>query len=163
MPRNYDEGGAIDDTEGDPNATDPQGSAMGNSIQQSINAALQAVNDTLSYGRQLHGLGGGGDNEGAIQTADRMPTVPGSQSNSGQPPVRPQPGPLPPTSNPFGKRAGLMPSVPGGQSNSGQPPVRPMPGPLPPTSNPFGKRADAGDSDGSDDTGAIDDTEEEAA
>lgn len=51
------EGGAID--EGDPNATDPQGSAMGNSLQQSINQALATVGKTLSYGRQLHGIGGG--------------------------------------------------------------------------------------------------------
>lgn len=35
----------------------------------------------------------------------RMPAIPGNQSNSGAPPIQPQPGPLPPTSNPFGKRA----------------------------------------------------------
>lgn len=48
-------GGAIND---DPNATDPQGSAMGNSLQQSINQALSTVTDVLSYGRNLHGIGG---------------------------------------------------------------------------------------------------------
>lgn len=39
------------------------------------------------------------------QMASNMPTIPGSQSNSGIPPAQPMPGPLPPTSNPFGKRA----------------------------------------------------------
>lgn len=53
------QGGAIDeDMGGDPNATDPQGSAMGNSLQQSINQALTTVNNIMSYGRQLHGIGG---------------------------------------------------------------------------------------------------------
>lgn len=39
------------------------------------------------------------------QEAANMPAVPASQSNSGVPPQRPGPGTLPPTSNPFGKRA----------------------------------------------------------
>lgn len=52
-------GGAIDDGDSDdPNATDPQGSAMGNSLQQSINKALSTVSDVLSYGRSLHGISG---------------------------------------------------------------------------------------------------------
>lgn len=56
---NFSQGGAIDDSEGgDPNATDPQGSMMGNQLQQSINQALMTVNNTLSYGRKLHGIGG---------------------------------------------------------------------------------------------------------
>lgn len=61
------EGGAID--EGDPNATDPQGSAMGNSLQNSINQALASVGNTLSYGRKLHGIGGGGQQQ-AMNTDD---------------------------------------------------------------------------------------------
>lgn len=100
-------GGAIGEEDmGDPNATDPQGSALGNSLQLSINKALSDVQSVLSYGRQLHGLGGdaGGD-QGAVKTAGRMPALPGNQSESGRPPVQPMPGPLPPTSNPFGKRA----------------------------------------------------------
>lgn len=104
--RFFSEGGAID--EGDPNATDPQGSGLGNSLQASINAALGVVDNVLSYGRKLHGLGGGDDDEGAIkgtQTAGRMPSVPGTPSDSGVRPVQPAPGALPPTSNPFGKRA----------------------------------------------------------
>lgn len=115
----YAGGGAIeDDTNGSPE-------------QDQITKALASVDQVLAYGRKLHGLGG--DNEGgAIDTAAampmipgnqsetpgpyrpggggqkmaaNMPMVPGSQSNSGIPPQRPAPGPLPPTSNPFGKRA----------------------------------------------------------
>lgn len=100
-------GGAIDTGDGDdPNATDPQGSAGGNAMQAQINAALGSVKDVLSYGRNLHGLGGGGQDEGAgIQVAGRMPSVPGNPSDSGVQRPQPMPGPLPPTSNPFGKRA----------------------------------------------------------
>lgn len=101
------QGGAIDDGEGDPNATDPQGSMMGSSLQRSINQALSTVNNALSYGRKLHGIGGGGGgSQGeAIQTAGAMPTIPGTQSESGAPRERPAPGALPPLANPFGKRA----------------------------------------------------------
>lgn len=56
MGMSFAAGGAIDE---DPNATDPQGSALGASLQASINKALSTVQNTLSYGRQLHGLGGG--------------------------------------------------------------------------------------------------------
>lgn len=101
------EGGAIDE---DPNGTDQMNSGMGNQLQQQINAALGVVDNVLSYGRKLHGLGGGDD--GAIsekpqQMAGRtdMPVRPGGQSETGIPPERPAPGRLPPTSNPFGKRA----------------------------------------------------------
>jgi hypothetical protein len=44
--------------------------------------------------------GGGGQ-----KLAGAMPMIPGNQSESGRPPLQPAPGPLPPTSNPFGKRA----------------------------------------------------------
>lgn len=148
----FEDGGAVpEDDDTDPNATDPQGSAMGASLQSSINSAMKSVQDALSYGRQLHGLGGG------QQQASRMPAQPGNQSESGAPRQQPMPGPLPPTSNPFGKRADTgdddsenqaMPSVPFSESQKPQP----MPGPLPPTSNPFGKRADAGDEGGAIDT-----------
>lgn len=161
------DGGAIPEgDEDDPNATDPQGSALGQSLQNSINAAMQSVQQALSYGRNLHGLGGG------QQEAAAMPSVPGNQSESGIPRERPMPGPLPPTSTPFGKRAdagaiddgdtenAAMPSVPFSESQRPQP----TPGPLPPTSNPFGKRgqqtSDAG-SDAAPDQ-AIDDSEEAA-
>lgn len=161
------DGGAIPDADGDDdgdsNATDPQGSALGASLQRSINDAMSTVKNTLSYGRQLHGLGGG------QQEAARMPMQPGNQSESGAPRQQPMPGPLPPTANPFGKRAdaqdgsddqgddqtGVMPSQPFSET----PKPQPMPGPLPPTSNPFGKRADAG---GDDDEGGAIDTEEAA-
>lgn len=162
------DGGAIpgadgDEDDTDPNATDPQGSALGQSMQTSINAAMQTVQAALSYGRNLHGLGGGD------QQAAAMPMQPGNQSNSGAPRQQPMPGPLPPTANPFGKRAdaggaidegsdqtAAMPSVPFSET----PKPQPMPGPLPPTSNPFGKRgqqADAGD-----DASPAIDTEEDA-
>lgn len=64
-----------------------------------LQRALAIVQDTLSYGRQLHGIGG--DTQEAMA---RMPTVPGNPSESGQPRERPLPGPLPPTARPFGKR-----------------------------------------------------------
>lgn len=117
------EGGAIgDDTDGSP-------------AQDRISKALDTVDAVLAFGRKLHGLGGNEEDDGAIkgtqtaaamptipgnqsetpgpykpgqggqQMAANMPSVPGSQSNSGQRPPQPMPGPLPPTSNPFGKRA----------------------------------------------------------
>jgi hypothetical protein len=96
------DGGAIPDDNGD-------GSSQMNGLQASINAALSTVDNVLSYGRKLHGLSGGNEeDDGAIkntQVAGRMPTVPGNSSDSGRAPIQPAPGPLPPTNNPFGKRA----------------------------------------------------------
>lgn len=123
-----------------------------------VSAALSTLDSVLAYGRQKHGLGG----DSGVKTAGAMPTIPGTQSESGNPPTRPMPGP--PASVPFGQRgadagggiqtAANMPTIPSSQSESGVPPVQPMPGPLPPTANPFGKRADAG---------GIDDNEEAAS
>lgn len=103
------DGGAIDDGSGS------SGDQLGNSIQASINQALGTVDSVLQFGRKLHGLGGGddSDSDGAIpgQQASmgyqngRMPAVPGNASDSGVKPIQPMPGPLPPASNPFGKRA----------------------------------------------------------
>lgn len=45
------------------------------------------------------------DQTNPSQEAANMPTVPAGQSETGIPPQRPGPGTLPPTSNPFGKRA----------------------------------------------------------
>ena len=142
----FEQGGAVPDT----SAPD---------IADEIAQALTSVDSALDFGRKLHGLPTGGEDE--QQMAQRMPTVPGNPSESGIPRPQPMPGPLPPTSNPFGKRrmAGLtrMPTTPGNQSESGVPRPLPMPGPLPPTSNPFGKRgttASNSDSDG-DEGGAI--------
>jgi hypothetical protein len=134
------------------------GDSNGSPQQDAIQKALSTVDGVLAYGRKLHGLGGGDNEGGGIQTADagyqngRMPARPGNQSESGAAPVQPMPGPLPPTSNPFGKRADAMPSRPGNPSDSGLPPDQPAPGPLPPTDNPFGQRqtrplADNGDGD----------------
>jgi len=102
---NFADGGAIPTNDGFSNGS-PQ--------QDAISKALSTVDGVLAYGRKLHGLGGGNE-EGAIKGAGtqmasgyqngRMPAVPGSQSESGVPRPQPMPGPLPPTSNPFGKRA----------------------------------------------------------
>lgn len=138
------DGGAIDEDTGD------AGGGMDNGLGRSIQEALGSVGAALAYGRKLHGIGEGG---GEQQTADRMPAQPGNPY--GQQREQPVPGPLPPTNNPFGKRADNMPMVPGSQSESGVPREQPTPGPLPPTDNPFGKRADAGE--------AIDTDDEEAA
>lgn len=72
-----------------------------------ISLALTTVDNALAYGRKLNGLPGGDDSGGGQQMAmgARMPSVPGTQSNSGTKPIQPMPGPLPPTGNPFGKRA----------------------------------------------------------
>lgn len=122
----YSEGGAIDENMGD----DSNGSPGQN---DAISRALQSVTEVLNFGRQRYGLSGGGDNEGNTNTAAAMPMIPGNQSNtpgpykpadkpagqkqaampaipgnpseSGIQRPQPMPGPLPPTSNPFGKRA----------------------------------------------------------
>jgi hypothetical protein len=175
QPRNmvpsYAQGGAID-TEED---TNPLMDTMASRMQVDINAALGVVGDVLSYGRKLHGLGGGQDEgQGEQQVAARMPTVPGNQSESGVMRPQPMPGPLPPTSNPFGKRsendgqssdeegaidvAGVIPAQPYSET----PKPQPMPGPLPPTNNPFGKRTmSEAEPEPDAETGAID-TEEMA-
>ncbi len=64
-----------------------------------MQAALASVGSAMNYGRRSHGLGG--DEQ---QAAAAMPTTPGTQSESGKR-QQPMPGPLPPTQNPFGKRA----------------------------------------------------------
>lgn len=106
----FSQGGAIPDSE----------TGEGSPEQDQISKALESVDAVLAFGRKLHGLGGG-DNEGAIQTASRMPSVPGTPSDSGAKPVQPMPGPLPPTANPFGKRASATGSDPDqdGDNDSG--------------------------------------------
>lgn len=101
------QGGAIPD-DGDTSDTADSNGSPG---QDAVSKALDSVDQVLAYGRKLHGLGGDQESGGAIPDAPqqmasnmRMPSVPGNQSNSGAPPIQPQPGPLPPTSNPFGKR-----------------------------------------------------------
>ena len=108
-------GGAVpeDDSHG-ADSSDSNGSPA----QDRISKALDSVDQVLAYSYKMHGLGGDQNSGGAVDTGaaapqqmaqngysnGRMPAIPGSQSNSGQPPLQPQPGPLPPTSNPFGKR-----------------------------------------------------------
>lgn len=155
----FEDGGAVPDDGG--------GDTNGSPQQDAIQKALSTVDGVLAYGRKLHGLGGGDNEGGGIQTADagyqngRMPARPGNPSESGVAPMQPSPGPLPPTSNPFGKRADAMPARPGTPSDSGVPPMQPSPGPLPPTDNPFGKRQSRPLADNGDSQQAID-TEETA-
>lgn len=158
-------GGAIDEETGGVN---PMMDTMGSRMQVDINAALGAVKGVLDYGRQLHGLGGGGDKQAAS-----MPMKPFSETPKPQPMMPPSSLPYGPGEKPFGKRsegeqepqeeggaidvAGVIPSAP--YSETAKP--QPMPGPLPPTSNPFGKRAEAEPE--SDQGGAIQTDDEEAA
>lgn len=85
-------GGAIDE---DPNATDPQGSQMGASLQQSINQALSTVNNVLSYGRNLHGIGGGQKeamNTDGFRQSDNIDDrtgTPGDEKDRGTPGAKP--------------------------------------------------------------------------
>lgn len=98
----YAQGGAIDTEE---SSVDPMGAMNG---AGNLSQALASVQSALAFGRKLHGLGGE-EEGGAVQTADRMPAVPGNQSESGVARPQPMPGPLPPTNNPFGKRAEAEP------------------------------------------------------
>lgn len=168
MGNSYEAGGAI------PEDDSPMMDTMGARMQVDINAALGAVKGVLSYGRQLHGLGGGD------KQAASMPVKPFNETPKPQPMMPPSSLPYGPGEKPFGKRseanpneqepdndaddqggaidvAGMIPSVP--HSETAKP--QPMPGPLPPTSNPFGKRAEAQPE--SDEGGAIQTDDEEAA
>jgi len=174
----YAQGGAIDTDE-----TNPLMESTGAQLQVDINAALGVINNVLSYGRKLHGLGGesGGDEGGEQQTAGVIPAQPFSETPKPRP--MPSPGNFPygPNEKPFGRRseadpnepepdgdaddkgaiemAGVLPSKPFSET----PKPQPMPGPLPPTSNPFGRRnmSEAEPEPDNDEVGAID-TEETA-
>lgn len=89
--------GAIDEETGNVNMAAPMAGP-----RFDMQAALAAVRGALDYGRRRHGLIGG------QQEAGRMPAVPGTPSESGKR-EQPMPGPLPPTQNPFGKRAEAQP------------------------------------------------------
>lgn len=96
----FEDGGSMPDISND---------TSGNDL---VSLALATVDSALEYGRNKYGLGAGG-----TQQASAIPMVPGSQSESGTR-TQPSPGPLPPTSNPFGRR----PTRPLGQNedSSGQ-------------------------------------------
>jgi len=158
MGYHFAEGGSVPDD--DQGGGDPQ--------QQAIQQALDTVDGVMAFGYKLHGLGGDDseDQSGGGQQAANMPTVPASQSSTGQSPA-PGPGTLPPTSNPFGQRtqrplqiSANMPTVPASQSNSGMPQSPPGPGTLPPTNNPFGQRTSAPLQMGAIDTDGDDDQEQ---
>ncbi len=137
LPYSFADGGLVTDSDGDDDGDTPGGDGDQDNqtpdhtddFQQRINAALETVDNALSYGRKLHGLSGG------QQTAAAMPMIPGTQSESGIPPKRPTPPPA--------KMAAAMPAVPG--NPYGQQREQPAPGPLPPTNNPFGKRVASND------------------
>jgi hypothetical protein len=125
----FDDGGSVPD----PNdASQDQSGDPTSGTGDPISLALSTVDSALSYGRKLNGLptddasgqqaanmptipGSQSNTPGPYQPqqpkpqqvaqAGSMPSVPGNQSNSGVKPIQPMPGPLPPTSNPFGKRA----------------------------------------------------------
>lgn len=153
-PQYFSDGGPVEkDSDSD------SGSATGLSDDSSGGSsfdpseALKAVNDTLAYGRQLHGLGGSGNDNQQVASGFNP-----SQSDTGAPRPQPGPGGLAPAANPFGKRAvppgsyqsgdassgsGLTQVASGfnpSQSETGIPRPQPGPGGLPPTANPFGKR-----------------------
>jgi hypothetical protein len=81
----FEDGGEVPDGVGD--------------LSELISLALSSVDAGLDFGRKKHGLASGDDQ------AANMPAIPGNQSESGVARPQPAPGPLPPTSNPFGKRA----------------------------------------------------------
>lgn len=93
----YAAGGAIDETTGDVGM-----GPMGGNFSSQLAAAVKACQDALNFGRQRMGIMGGSEQKEA--GLNRMPTTPGNPSESGEPRELPAPGPLPPTSNPFGKR-----------------------------------------------------------
>lgn len=106
-------GGVPDDGDGDNDQSQNQGQGQqADPMSSVLQRALGSVDQVLQYGYQQYGLSTGAPADGSgggQQMASNMPTVPGTQSNSGIPPQQPMPGPLPPTSNPFGKRADAGP------------------------------------------------------
>lgn len=109
---NYSQGGSVGYSEGGaiPEPGD-EISGVDNDPSNDLTSALDTVKAALDYGRQLHGITGG-------DQAAAMPTIPGTQSESGIP--RPRPG------GPGTQRlSAAMPTIPGTQSESGIPPQRP--------------------------------------
>lgn len=107
----FEGGGSIPDADGDQDGDQDGGApAMpaGGGSSDRIALALATVDSALSYGRSKHGLPADSDttdsNQPQQMAQNRLPSVPGTQSESGIKPVQPMPGPLPPTANPFGKR-----------------------------------------------------------
>lgn len=83
-----------------------------------LSLALSSVDSGLDFGRKKHGLLKG---ENAEAANTRMPAVPGNPSDSGMPRPQPMPGPLPPTSNPFGKRQQFSEAEPDADDQGGIP------------------------------------------
>lgn len=89
---------AIDETTGDV-GMGPMGGGFGSQLA----GAVKAVQEALTHGRKRYGIMGGQEQQEA--GLKRVPAIPGNPSESDQPREQPMPGPLPPTSKPFGKRA----------------------------------------------------------
>lgn len=162
----YAQGGAIP-TEED----NPLMDSMGSQLQVDINSALGVVKDVFSYGRKLHGLGGGDDEGGAVDTA-QMPSTPFRETPVPQPMPKPNSFPYGPNEKPFGRRmSGLeektLPSSPGQYTPGPQPMPKPNSFPYAPGQIPFGRRADAGEATETPEQemaeGAIDTDDEEMA
>lgn len=94
----FDEGGSVPDDNGQSQQQDPMSSILQRSMG-SVDTVLQQL-------YKSYGLSTGDQNQqGGVQEAANMPMQPAGQSETGVPPQRPAPGQLPPTNNPFGKRA----------------------------------------------------------
>lgn len=89
----FEDGGPVDDGGGD---------SSGSDVGSLLALALSSVDAGLDFGRKKYGLSGGEQQQASM--FGRTPAVPGNQSESGIPRPQPMPGPLPPTSNPFGQR-----------------------------------------------------------
>lgn len=126
----FEGGGTVPDQDDAGAGADPSSGDPTSGTGDPISLALTTVDNALAYGRKLNGLpSSGGDSQQAAamptipgnqsntpgpyqpgqprpqQQAANMPMQPSSQSESGVKPIQPMPGRLPPTSNPFGKRA----------------------------------------------------------
>lgn len=94
----YAGGGAIDETTGDVGM-----GPMGGGFASQLAAAVKACQEALAEGRRRYGVGQEEQQEASMKP--RTPMRPGNPSDSGFEREQPMPGPLPPTQNPFGKRA----------------------------------------------------------
>lgn len=124
----FEDGGVVPDADDAGAGANPNGGDPTSGTGDPITLALTTVDNALAYGRKLNGLPDGGQQDAAAmpmipgnqsqtpgpykpgqprpqQMAANMPMQPASQSESGVKPIQPMPGRLPPTSNPFGKRA----------------------------------------------------------
>jgi hypothetical protein len=124
---NFAEGGDVSDSDGAIDTSDTQGTqdqgggdSDGSPQQDKIAQALQSVSQVLDLNRSMYGLGGG------QQMAGAMPTIPGTQSETGGGTYGPGGTPPPPQPQ---QQAGMMPTIPGNQSETPGPYVPQQPKP----------------------------------